>query len=326
MTSTLERSIVAACDYLLAHQTLDGCWTDWALPPGNSSIWTTAYVGWQLHRLPRTLRAHTERAAFRAAQWLRERQFRDGGWGYNETVGSDADSTAFSILLLDAVHGRAPASAVDHLLRYQRTDGGFSTYRPDGNASSWAVSHADVTPIALLALLPHLGVADPRVRGGIAHVLRQQQADGTWNSFWWSSCWYATQASLALLSAVGRRSRRPIEFVRAEPADAFATALLLSCELHFAPHAPATAGRRIDRLIRTQRPDGGWTSMPMLRVTRRDCFAPWSAANPGPLFADPHRLFTSATALGALAQSSAALAGALNARPQCVPSRRGAAS
>lgn len=305
MTDDLERAVAAGRDFIVARQAPDGSWTDWDLPPGSSSIWTTAYVGWRLHQLPPPLRANVPQAVSRAARWLLDRQFHDGGWGYNETVGSDADSTAFCVLLLDAVGDGAPASAVDHLLSYQQRDGGFATYRPDGAVSSWMVSHPDVTPVALLALLPHLGIGDARIRKGIACVLREQNADGAWGSFWWNSFLYGTDASLSLLRMVGIRSRRPIDVSHVEPTNAFQTALLLSCAMNAATEANLAIERRIARLIRKQRPDGSWTSAPALRITRRDCFEPWTAADPGPLFADPHRLFTSATVLGALAHAHA---------------------
>jgi squalene-hopene/tetraprenyl-beta-curcumene cyclase len=297
----LGASLTAARDYVLALQALDGSWTDWALPPGSSSIWTTAYVGWQLHGLRAQRRAAAAQSLGRAARWLRERQFRDGGWGYNETVGSDADSTSLGMLLLDAVGGGAPANAVEHLLGYQQSNGGFATYPAAGAAGSWAAPHADVTPVALLALLPHLGVRDSRIRRGIAHVLQQQAADGVWQSFWWSSFAYATHASLALLRTVGSRGRHLVELADVDPDNAFETALLLSCELDVGGRGSAIE-RRIARLISTQQADGSWASVPMLRVTRRDCFEPWAEPDSGPLFADQHRLFTTATGLGALAR------------------------
>src|ERR1700722_10729424 len=83
---SLERVLGSSLEYILSRQRRDGSWGDWALPPGESSIWTTAFVGCRLTGL--------------AATWLEERIFSDGGWGYNEEVGSDADSTALAILFL----------------------------------------------------------------------------------------------------------------------------------------------------------------------------------------------------------------------------------
>ena len=56
------------------------------------------------------------------------------------------------------------------------------------------------------------------------------------------------------------------------------------------------------QLIAEQQPDGSWMAPPILRITRRDCYEPWASGSPGPLFADPQRLFTTVTALHALSR------------------------
>lgn len=61
------------------------------------------------------------------------------------------------------------------------------------------------------------------------------------------------------------------------------------------------AEKVIGSLLRLQDADGSWPSPPILRVTRLSCFAPWHEPNPGPLYADQERLFTTATALRSLA-------------------------
>jgi hypothetical protein len=63
----------------------------------------------------------------------------------------------------------------------------------------------------------------------------------------------------------------------------------------------------VDHLIDEQRSDGSWESVPILRVTRRDCFEPWDSPNSGTLFADPARLFTSSTVLDTLLKVYAVL-------------------
>jgi squalene cyclase len=305
MRDRLEQAIAAGADYVLTLQSPNGCWTDWALPPGSSSVWSTAYVGYRLLHLPQSLCIDSADAVRDASHWLLVRQSADGGWGYSAAVGPDADSTSFAILLLKAVLGCVPQTAYDHLLSYQQKDGGFATYR-DAAAGSWSVSHPDVTPVALLALLPHLGVRDERIRRGIARVLWQQTTNGIWHSFWWHSHLYGTAASLALLRSLGVPSRRPVQLPCVESANAFETALLLACEIDAAvPPRSAAVARWVERLLGEQRPDGSWASTAILRITRRDCFAPWAETAPGPLFEDPHRLFTSATVLGALSRAHA---------------------
>jgi squalene cyclase len=313
--SNLNGAIAAGVGYILRRQSAEGFWTDWELPRGSSRAWTTAYVATHLQSVPPALCPQAEGALVRAARWLLRTQFPDGGWGYNETVGSDADSTAWSILALEAAFGRAPPAAYDHLIGYQRPDGGFATYRGDAIASSWSVSHPDVTPIALLALAPLLGGSNARVRKGVTRVVEQQRADGLWNSFWWDSPLYGTHVSLELLADAGARSRKPVDLAQLTPANAFEAALLLACATRVATKG-GLIERCVRRLVHNQRSDGGWTSVPILRITQRSCFEPWAASARNPLFRDPQQIFTSATALDALCRAHGALRAA-HARTQC---------
>src|SRR4051812_14303346 len=100
LDDSIDRSISDALDYLLALQAAEGSWSDWDLPPGSSSVWTTAYVGCKLQCLPAHLKAKAAGPIAAASQYVLEHQFADGGWGYNTLAGSDADSTSFAILLL----------------------------------------------------------------------------------------------------------------------------------------------------------------------------------------------------------------------------------
>ncbi|HEX6998774.1 MAG TPA: hypothetical protein VF322_11560 [Gammaproteobacteria bacterium] len=290
---------------MLRRQAAEGFWTDWQLPPGSSSVWTTAYVGRKLAELS----GHGDLGdrLRGAAEWLLARRFIDGGWGYDGAVGSDADSTSQALLMFAACGVPAPADAYEHLLGYQQADGGFATYRPDVMPSSWTVSHPDVTPVAVLALATRLPVAHPAVRRGIAAARARRTREGLWHSFWWDSFLYGTEANLAMLRAVGEPVSALPALASAQPGGAFETALLLSCWANVTTGAycgPIDA--LVERLLQLQDADGGWPSAPILRLTRRDCYAPWDASEAGPLFADPNRLFTSATVLAALAEAGAA--------------------
>ena len=103
----LERALCLSVDYILGRQHADGSWMDWELPPGQSSTWTTAYVGGKLTSLDTHHRDHVCCATDRASQWLTGKMFSDYGWGYNEQVDSDADSTALAIYFS---HPRAEVS------------------------------------------------------------------------------------------------------------------------------------------------------------------------------------------------------------------------
>ena len=303
LRAALDRAIGRAEEALLARQDAAGSWTDWALPPGPSSEWTTAYVGHGLARhaaVPGT-QAHADLAPAlaRAAAWLRGHRFPDGGWGYNPAVPSDADSTALAILFLSAAAGPLPDDALGHLRSFQQPDGGFATFRPDGLTGSWGRPHPEITAIALLALLARPdGPGDPAIARGIDWLRRARRSDGTWTAFWWATGLGATDLGLAVLARIGPPPPVPAVLRSLAPTDSLQSALLLSCLVRTGGllQAQALAGR----LIADQAADGTWQAAPALRVTRRDCDHPWDNADPGPLFADPGRIFTTATVLAAL--------------------------
>jgi hypothetical protein len=300
----LKDSILAGLEYVLKLQAPDGHWTDWNLPPGNSLAWTTGYIGFKLRSLPDHWTEKAACARVAAANWLLRHQFPDGGWGYNESVGSDADSTAFAILCISSAGLEVPDMAYEHLSQYQCADGGFSTFLDERMSNSWSVSHPDVTPIALRALLSKHSIADSTVRNGLDYVVGQKTSEGIWNSFWWDTPLYSTEANLALLRSAMDYDATTTEesLCSLRPLRVFEIALLISSLLLIATvRACAAAIPLLEQLIRKQRPDGGWNSDAILRITSRDCYKPWDCANAGPLFEDPQRLFTSSAVIASLA-------------------------
>jgi hypothetical protein len=300
----VDEGAVAGLDFLLARQSSRGCWTDWDLPPGRSSMWTTAYVGCQLAGVEPRLRAAASAAIRRAAGWLAEHELAGGGWGYDGVVGCDADSSAYAILALTRAGAPVEARSFRRLESFQQAAGGFSTYGADDGLGSWGVSHPDVTPVAAHALLLARGRADPAVARAVAYVTRRRNDDGLWDSFWWSTPLYATRASLAFLAAAGERldlAPTRASLHEQETTSALERALLLDC-LRLA--GEGANGELRETLLREQLADGSWPSAPSLRIPDRACLAPWEEPDAGVLYADPDRLFTSATVLGALNQTT----------------------
>ncbi len=196
-----------------------------------------------------------------------------------------------------------PDAAYGLLGTIQRVDGGFSTYLPFGEPNSWNISHPDVTPIALLALLTHPAPDRNAIQRGSDYVLQQKTALGLWKSFWWSSCLYGTAASLSLLDAVGIEMPSSAALTQIEPTNTFEMALLISSLLYVNRNGShALIQDLVNELISQQQPDGSWKAAPILRVTRRDCYEPWASDDAGQLYMDPNRLFTTATVLNALTE------------------------
>lgn len=300
-----------AIDFLLQQQSADGRWIDWALPPGPSEAWTTAYVALQLAACSPDQRARVWPAVMRAAQWILTHACKTGGWSYNDTVDADADSTAWSITLLRAA-GFERGDASDRLACFQQPDGGFATFPADAGLGSWGRSHPDVTAVAVNALVDEPS-KEHVCEGALQYLRAQRRSDGLWNAFWWTTSLYTTAICLRLLARIAPTddgSTTSAALQRMPVGNAFDAALLLECLVHVQDVAasrglssPAAEDRipaLLEMLIARQLGDGSWPAAPMLRITDRTCDAPWRQPECGPVYADDRRLFTSATVLRAL--------------------------
>ena len=288
-------------DYILRKQSSEGSWLDWNLPPGPSDLWTTAFVGWRLRRLPADIKPRAKKRIDSACEWLLRNVLPDGGWGYNGLVESDADSTALAILFLSSQEYHVPEESYACLRQFQRTDGGFSTFRENGTADSWRISHLEVTPTAVLALAAKYGTHNANVKRGL-DFLRCRHKSGAWYPFWWTSFLYGTEAFVTLITALGAAvwmQENWLNLPHLRTHNNFETALLVSILLE-SKCEPSTLERLANRLSQSQHADGSWSSEGILRITGHDCFEPWKPGDPDSLFADQNRLFTTSTILDAL--------------------------
>ncbi|HLH44511.1 MAG TPA: hypothetical protein VKV74_16080 [Bryobacteraceae bacterium] len=297
MTDWIERAALKGRQFLISRQSEGGFWTDWQLPPGESTIWTTAYVGYRLAPFDsETASTALKRAAF----WLRAHEFAEGGWGYREELGPDADSTALAILFLSSVGFSAPDRCFERLLAFQRADGGFATFLPPGAFGAWTAAHPEVTATAVSALLTRFGAGERCVARGVEWLLENTAPDGLWHSYWWDSRLYSIEASLAVVRRADEaidadRALRALRAIAARNCFEQSLRIMSSAHLGHADEAGVSA------LVAAQDPDGGWPSSALLRLTDRACEDPWNREQAGPLFLDGNRIFTTATALAALA-------------------------
>jgi squalene-hopene/tetraprenyl-beta-curcumene cyclase len=325
----------AGVAFLLERQDEDGLWRDFETLAGASADWVTGYVGVHL-RLAGAPRSHLDRAA----RALLERQREDGGWGYHEGVPTDADSTAYAGLFLAC--GRwAPPQAAGRvrrcLERHRQGGGGVATYaeeRPireymelpaDHSIAGWCRAHVEVSAAAGLALAALGGDGAP----AWGFVRSRQRPEGRWESYWWALPHYPTAVAVALATrlqgAAGAEeaAARAVRWLAGAqhddgtwpaapggPPDAFATALAVG--------ALARAGGPADRVARGAAAlagladaDGGWTAEPALQIPPPDVEEPgdvrsWRTGGLGTavVVGDGRRLYTTATAVGALASAA----------------------
>jgi Prenyltransferase and squalene oxidase repeat len=304
---SIAKAIEKGIQFLVRGRSLDGVWRDFRLEPGESDSWVTAYVGLCI------LRVFSEEDVASAQwpilnhsrEWLRNAMRADGGWGYNERCPVDSDTTAHAVLFLSKCGDTVPDVCFSRLLRFQGADGGFATFDPRERTDSWGVSHPDVSPTVLRALLARLSPSDASIQRGIDYVLSQLQPNGTWNSFWWETPLYSTVANVQLLEQIQTiyDRTRVLGAVRSLAVfeDPFRAALLGDLLATIDPGNPL-APEVIDALVNSQQPDGSWHALsPTLRVTLSHSFTPWaSTAYVGDVVSDPRHFYTTATVLRCL--------------------------
>jgi hypothetical protein len=295
--------VCAGIEFLLGARQGD-CWVDFDLPVGASNSWVTAYTLTRLgtvggDALPRGGLA----AMTRSLDWLESVQSDTGGWSYNSSVETDADSTAWAILALRR-HGRAvPDHARRLLLSCREGESWFATYPPgDSSERVWRHGAPDVTAAAMFAL------GEPWTEATEARFREIQFEDGSIPAYWWTSPFYTASLlseaypflSSSLLDA------RVGTWDSSLAANDFDLALLLSIHSSLGRRRPAE--RIAEELRLRQRSDGSWSSSALLRLPPREMSAPWKVIDGGRLFEDINSVFTTATAVAALATFAACAA------------------
>jgi len=183
-----SESLDAACRWLLDREIVD-CRGDWVAkrPGATPGGWAfqyrnddypdvddTAVVAMALHRIdPVRFKAPVERAA----RWILDMQSRNGGWG-----AFDADNT-------------------HHYLNHiPFADHGALLDPPT----------VDVTA-RCLGMLAQLGYErdHPAVKRGVAYLIREQEADGSWYGRWGVNYVYGTWSALVALRALGEDPQLP---------------------------------------------------------------------------------------------------------------------
>lgn len=264
----MRPAVAAAERFLTERQDDDGHWRDYQLEPGRSEAWVTACVGYALCRAGRGAATPVRQAADALLA-----SARPGGWGYNRHTACDADSTAWVIRFLaelGALDGLQPASLIG---AYVAPSGAVRTFASPERFGSWAAEHAEVTPLAGLALLA-AGERElaARLRGAAVNAWTP---DGGWPPFWWHGQAYAAAQNLGFLAASGgvppELAAGERERLSAAPGarSAFEAAQRLTAAVHL--DAPVDASRFRDRLMALQSADGGWpASSSLLAPSQRD--------------------------------------------------------
>ncbi|HEY9666226.1 MAG TPA: prenyltransferase/squalene oxidase repeat-containing protein, partial [Coleofasciculaceae cyanobacterium] len=287
--SPIERAIDRGIVFLLISRDHQGWWKDFFLPAGASDAWVTGYVGTVLAG---NGNPHAQNAAKNAWTLLAQQDSNREGWGYHKEVPADADSTLWGLQLAQVLgrESEVPAQRGHRFLRrHLKPDGGLTTYEqepairkyvqmPPGLVSfdGWFHSHTCVTAAAA-SLREWQDAVTP-------YLLSQQQADGSWHSYWWFEDEYCTALAMSVVQEPERLERavnwgrdRLLHWLEADHPSEFAIAWCLQILSRDDTHATQEAIKRgVEFLLARQRSNGSWSPSAKLRVPRPDCLNPKS--------------------------------------------------
>lgn len=206
----IESSIKRGIAYICHHQNPDGYWYEFQTnSSGPSSDWITSIVLFSLSPYEEELFNDCMEKGFNNISFSGKKR---GGWGWSLKVPSDCDSTSTAILAFSS-YRRQIQDLKKHfvyLLEHQdKETGGFSTFsrddalkkyrkKMDDSYVGWMSPHTCVTAMALRALKFYQGDdKSDRLNKAVGFLLKKQNKEGFWDSYWWRTKYYATYHIIA---------------------------------------------------------------------------------------------------------------------------------
>lgn len=297
--------IKQATEFVLNSQDEDGMWYNFLTRHhGESADWVSSFTGLNLLGSG----VNKERLELTASSILK-RQRENGGFSYNHKIVPDADSTAFAIRFLSHFgYQNELDNARQFLEEHQDNTGGFRTYQelaireyvripPEMSVAGWCLSIPDITASALLTSSEN--------ESAVNFLLKTQQQDGRWSSYWWTSDVYSTVHSIEALSKTSHsknigKARDWVaqeENVQDVP---FYLALSIQALVGSEKYQDIVKSRT-EKLLSCQREDGSWNTEPILQFPSPSNVEPWNDSNRWREDAkDQNRIFTTSSCILAL--------------------------
>ncbi len=298
-----NKAVNDAIRFLSKLQSGDGAWRDFRLDVGESTSWVTAYVLLTLGSL-KYKDKNLSIAIQKAIDFLLSAKRKNGGWGYNEIVSDDCDSTALAILALTSNHIQVPADCYERLICFEVKPGLFKTFNDKSDSHSWSQIHHEVSAVTNIAL------EDPaRFTSFLDFLSDETLKFGTCPSFWWRTHHYSNfVCSWALQYGKFKHPKELliINWIRDTLSyrGPFEAALSGLAAIYIGDNDAKM--HVLSYLISSQKPDGSWKARPILKYVEPDSTEQWvkKRISTGPLYADVKRIFTTATVLRFLELSS----------------------
>jgi hypothetical protein len=325
--NSLDNSLENAIGYLEKNIDDSTEWTDFMTSAGQSTSWTSAYIGMQLAEIDNSnplLKLVLQKVISSASN------------AFNEAMIQDGDSSSFLVGFQQKM-GRDTDLLQRGWLAFMNVDGGWVTYRDptalrkklDFPASvsveGWINSHACVSTAAAYVLA---GIPSLRLDFEISclHLASLLENKTHWSSYWWTSDVYATSFAIQALahhSELKSRCETPALWLANEqetsgfwsnPAmqepSAFYTALAIKAlHAYDAKAFDKSITKGVDWLLKNQMTDGSWLTSRILRIPATEVLDPstvkrWRKSSFGVncIVDDHNRLFTTSTVLNTLHQ------------------------
>jgi hypothetical protein len=184
-----------AKNFIINHQNDNGSWFDYDTNAGLSNVWSTAFI---LNNISNTI--FNEKTIKKAISFLKENKQEDL-WGYNTSMIFDSDSTSFALISL-AKNKISTSKELDLYLAQQQLKGGYSTYTNKHklleclnfeytNVQGWMQEHLCVSAVSYY-LMETLNLRSDFRDNIYIFLLKNQNQNGLWDSYWWTSPIYAT--------------------------------------------------------------------------------------------------------------------------------------
>lgn len=324
--NSLDSAIQSALAYLEKNINASFEWTDFLTSAGQSTTWTSSYVGMMLaevnslHPLLKSVLKRVDSLSSNA---------------FNDSSLADGDTASFILGFQQASGIDVDPNLITGWHEFMDEDGGWVTYRDqealrlkleipeETSLKGWTSSHACVTAAAVyvLAKIPSLRL-DYEI--SCLHLATLLANKNRWTSYWWTSDIYATAFAMQALSHhIDFKSicEAPALWLIGEQhssgywpnpttneSNAFYTALAIKSLITYdATSFQDSISKGVEWLLAHQTEDGSWQTNRILRIPATDVMDPstithWRKSSFGVncLVDDHNRVFTTSTVLNAL--------------------------
>ena len=318
---SLEKSIGEAIKYISDRQNNDGSWCEYINQGGISDVWSTAFIGNKIFDIPE-LKFEFQKAI----KFVENSMNDDFLWGYNKTWINDCDSTNFALLSLLLANKKIKQECIDSLNKFQREDGGFSTYNDQkllleslndiniNDVGGWCQSHQCVTAVTL-----YIKSYLKRDLEDILNYIKKIEIKNI-TSYWWSSpiyVYYYLSYSYNIIDCNTELDKIIEEISSLQLEDGsfktncmddrvFYTAMALEILMFDYDKHVSKVNKAVSFLMKNQYKDGSWTNSNALLIPdpSKDVWDvknfPISSIGVGVRAQEFDRLFTTSTVLKSL--------------------------